>query len=217
MNRPKKRVRTGSLDDATPAPIRGFAQRKLAEKFGTMPNSDFDDIAAGIEAMRGEQIKATAAGLTQTQRHIRTIAENVEPGSKFVERTRGERSTKTRARRPAVAKGVQAAAAEMPLDLVDAYAGRLSEQRDAGAVLWFRADAFRLRLADNTYLVPEYVVMVASGEIEMHILRLHWSADCRARVKQAAMQFPIRFRAVSRDNAGAWTVEEVTKTEEAVA
>jgi hypothetical protein len=80
-----------------------------------------------------------------------------------------------------------------------------------GDVLWFRYEAMKLRLADNTFYSPDFAVMLASGELEVHEVKGHWEDDARVKIKVAAEQYPFRFcavTAIASKHGGGWKVEE---------
>lgn len=92
-----------------------------------------------------------------------------------------------------------------------AYADRLSLLQHAGEVAWFKFEGVKLRLADNTFYSPDFAVMLASGELEMHEVKGFWQDDARAKIKIAADLYPFRFIAVkvkSKKDGGGWAVEE---------
>lgn len=91
------------------------------------------------------------------------------------------------------------------------YAAHLEARRQAGEVAWFKFEGVKLRLADNTFLTPDFAVMLAGGEIEMHEVKGHWEDDARAKTKIAADMYPFRFIAIQakpKKAGGGWAVEE---------
>lgn len=93
----------------------------------------------------------------------------------------------------------------------EAYSLLLETRRHAGEVLWFKFEGVKLRLADNTFYTPDFSVMVAGGQIEMHEVKGHWMDDARAKIKIAADLYPFRFIAVTRQakrSGGGWDTEE---------
>jgi len=90
-----------------------------------------------------------------------------------------------------------------------AYAAHLDARRAIGEVLWFRFEAIKLRLADATFYEPDFVVMVAGGEIEMHEVKGFMTDDANVKIKVAAAQFPFTFRLVRKAKGGTWSVREV--------
>lgn len=93
-----------------------------------------------------------------------------------------------------------------------AYAAHLEAEKLAGRVLWYRFEGVKLRLADLTFYSPDFAVMLAGGELEMHEVKGGvWEDDARVKIKVAADQYPFRFLAVYRQakkDGGGWEVEE---------
>lgn len=92
-----------------------------------------------------------------------------------------------------------------------AYADRLKLLQHAGEVAWFKFEGVKLRLADNTFYSPDFAVMLASGELEMHEVKGFWQDDARAKIKIAADLYPFRFVAVkvrAKKDGGGWETEE---------
>ena len=92
-----------------------------------------------------------------------------------------------------------------------AYARHLDGLRASGEVAWFLFEGVKLRLADNCFYSPDFVVMRADGAIEMHEVKGHWSDDARVKIKVAATTFPFRFvavRVLPKKHGGGWEVEE---------
>ena len=91
-----------------------------------------------------------------------------------------------------------------------AYADTLEWRRRAGDVVWFKFEAIKLRLADNTFYTPDFAVMAADGVIECHEVKGFWQDDARAKIKVAADLYPFRFIAVkarTKKSGGGWEVE----------
>jgi hypothetical protein len=91
-----------------------------------------------------------------------------------------------------------------------AYDAHLWAQR-GGAILWHKFEGIKLRLADNTFLTVDFVVLPRSGVLEMHEVKGYWMDDARVKIKVAASIYPFRFIAVtarSKKNGGGWDVEE---------
>lgn len=79
-----------------------------------------------------------------------------------------------------------------------AYARELEDLRVAGDVAWYRFEGVKLRLADNTFYTPDFAVMLANGELQMHEVKGHWQDDARVKIKVAAEQYPFRFYALKK-------------------
>lgn len=93
----------------------------------------------------------------------------------------------------------------------EAYARYLEALKAAGDVAWYKFEALKLRLADNTFYTPDFAVMRGGGAIECHEVKGHWSDDARVKIKVAADLFPFRFvaiRALTKKAGGGWEVED---------
>lgn len=81
----------------------------------------------------------------------------------------------------------------------------------AGEIAWYRFEGLKLRLADNTFYTPDWVLMRSDGALECHEVKGFWTDDARVKIKVAAASFPLRFIAVSvakKADGGGWKVEE---------
>lgn len=91
-----------------------------------------------------------------------------------------------------------------------AYEQALEARRIAGEVLWYRFEGVKLRLADNTFYTPDFAVMRANGQIEMHEVKGFWQDDARVKIKVAADSYPFLFLAVkpkAKKDGGGWSYE----------
>jgi len=91
------------------------------------------------------------------------------------------------------------------------YANVLELRKAAGEVLWFKFEALKFRLADNTFYTPDFAVMLAGGQLEAHEVKGFWQDDARVKIKIAADMFPVRFvaiQAIAPKLGGGWKVEE---------
>ena len=92
-----------------------------------------------------------------------------------------------------------------------AYAEHLQALKNLGGVKWFKFEGVKLRLADNTFYTPDFVVMDCDGVIEMHEVKGFWRDDARAKIKIAADMYPFRFYAAKKNkkkDGGEWEMEE---------
>lgn len=94
-----------------------------------------------------------------------------------------------------------------------AYARHLLHQQAAGVIAWWRFEGLTLRLAERCSYTPDFVVMRADGQIELHEVkgaRVMFRDDARVKTRLAADGFPFRVIAVyPRDRAfSGWDVEE---------
>ena len=94
----------------------------------------------------------------------------------------------------------------------EAYAAFLEAEKCRGPILFYRFEALKLRLADNTFYTPDFMVMTKDGVLECHEVKGFWRDDARAKTKIAADMYPFRFYAVKalpRSKGGGWEVEEL--------
>jgi len=92
------------------------------------------------------------------------------------------------------------------------YEQQLAARLASGEIVWYRYEGVKLRLADSTFYTPDYVVMLASGELEVHEVKGFWRDDARVKIKVAAEMYPFRFLAVCRRpkrDGGGWEIEEI--------
>jgi len=91
-----------------------------------------------------------------------------------------------------------------------AYETFLEARRRVGDVLWFKFEGVKLRLADNTFYTPDYAVMLANGQMEMHEVkgaRAIFADDAKVKVKVAAETYPFPFVVafpVPKSKGGGW-------------
>ena len=92
-----------------------------------------------------------------------------------------------------------------------AYARHLDARRQAGELAWFRFEGIKLRLADNTFLTPDFSVMRADGGMEMHDVkgaRVLFADDAKVKMKVTAEAYPFPFFVAFPTRAG-WDVEAI--------
>src|SRR4051812_9796970 len=78
----------------------------------------------------------------------------------------------------------------------EAYARDLRDAQTLGDILWYRFEGLKLRLADNTFYTPDFIVLASDGALECHEVKGFWTDDARVKIKVAADQYPFRFKAV---------------------
>jgi len=94
-----------------------------------------------------------------------------------------------------------------------AYAKHLDLLKSAGQILDYKFERHKLKLADKTWYTPDFKVINAELQIEMHEVKGFWRDDARVKIKVAADQFPeYRFISVQkgRKTKGEpdWVMEE---------
>jgi hypothetical protein len=92
-----------------------------------------------------------------------------------------------------------------------AYAGHLAMRKMAGEVAWFSFEGIKFRLADGCFYTPDFLVMLANGELQVIEVKGFWTDDARVKIKVAAEMYPLRFvavKAVAKKNGGGWSYED---------
>ena len=93
-----------------------------------------------------------------------------------------------------------------------AYAERLDILKHLGEVLWYKFEGIKLRLADKTFYSPDFAVMMANGELQMHEVKGYMMDDANVKIKVAAEIYPFRFLIIRKNkkkNGGDWDIKEV--------
>lgn len=95
------------------------------------------------------------------------------------------------------------------------YAQQLDARKAAGEVVWWGFEQVKLRLARNTHLTIDFVVVLASGAIEAIDVKgrkgdRYWAEeDAKVKLKVAAPMFPwMRFAVVWPAKGGGWCRED---------
>lgn len=93
-----------------------------------------------------------------------------------------------------------------------AYAKHLDLLKHRGEILWFKFEGVKLRLADNTFLSPDFFVLRADGVLEVREVKGFWTDDARAKTKIAADMYPFPFlivKARAKKDGGGFSEELV--------
>lgn len=96
--------------------------------------------------------------------------------------------------------------------LESAYSDHLRLRQHAGEILWYKFEAIKLRLADNTFYTPDFFVMLADGEFQAHECKGFMMEDANVKLKVVAESFPLRFfviKAQLKRDGGGFTINEV--------
>lgn len=90
------------------------------------------------------------------------------------------------------------------------YAAHLEMLRLGHLVQWwaYQPLKFKLKLADKTYYTPDFMVLNAEGELEIHEVKGFMEDDASVKLKVAAETFPFAFRLVKWVK-GQWEVKVV--------
>lgn len=84
-----------------------------------------------------------------------------------------------------------------------AWAQQLEARRVAGEVAWWRYEPAKFRLTDGdklTTLTPDFMVMLANGEIEVHETKGFMEEDAAVKLKVFADQYPFRVLLIKHPN-----------------
>ena len=92
------------------------------------------------------------------------------------------------------------------------YGQVLALRLQAGEIAWYKFEGIKLRLADNTFYNPDFAVMLANGEMEIHETKGFMLDDANVKIKIAADIYPFRFfvvRKKAKKDGGGFSMEEV--------
>lgn len=88
------------------------------------------------------------------------------------------------------------------------WATMLEIRKRAGEVAWYGFEVIKIRLADKTFYEPDFLVMLANGELEVHEVKGGFVMDdARMKFKVCAEHFPARLVWAQKIKGGAWKVE----------
>lgn len=92
------------------------------------------------------------------------------------------------------------------------YAEHLAARKHSGEIVDFRFEAFKLRLADNTTITPDFVVLTNDGLIELHDIKGGWFPEHnKCKWKIGVELFPwftwVLVRKAAKKDGGGWTFE----------
>lgn len=92
----------------------------------------------------------------------------------------------------------------------EAYERDLRDAQSLGDILWYRFEGLKLRLADNCFYTPDFIVLASDGVLECHEVKGFWTDDARVKIKVAAQAYPFRFKAIKargKKHGGGWEEE----------
>lgn len=92
--------------------------------------------------------------------------------------------------------------------LEEVYALWLEAEKRRGAIREWAYEAESLRLGQGAWYQPDFRVVTSEGFVEMHETKGFWREAARVRIKAAAALHPYRFKAIQKDKALGWKVEE---------
>jgi len=107
------------------------------------------------------------------------------------------------------------AAGRMPAGVMNKtetlYAAHLEELKQQGLVQWYKFEGLTFKLAQRTTYTPDFVVMMADNQIELHEVKGFWQGTARVKIKVVAEMFPFKFIAIkakAKKDGGGWSIEE---------
>ncbi|MFM0165685.1 DUF1064 domain-containing protein [Paraburkholderia sediminicola] len=95
-----------------------------------------------------------------------------------------------------------------------AYEKALADRKHAGEIVWYAFEAITFVLPGGVRYTPDFVVQLATGEIEIHEVKGYWEEDARQKIKIAQGAFPFRFigiRKRPKKEGGGWDIEDFWK------
>lgn len=96
----------------------------------------------------------------------------------------------------------------------EAYSLVLEARKRAGEVLWWAFEAIKFKLADRTYLTPDFAVMLADGAMQFHDVKgakaiIQEDAAVKMKVSAAQFPFPFFYCFPPKTKGSGWTLEVV--------
>lgn len=95
-----------------------------------------------------------------------------------------------------------------------AYDKVLASRKLASEIVWYEFEAITFVLEGGTRYTPDFIVQLATGEIEVHEVKGFWTDDARVKVRIAQGRFPFRFLAImgkKKKGEYTWTTEDFWK------
>lgn len=87
------------------------------------------------------------------------------------------------------------------------YAGHLESLKMEGTIKDYLHEPFNIRLGKNTFYKPDFLVVTADNEIEVHEVKGYWRDDAKVKIKVAAERVPwFRYKAIYYNSSG-WNEE----------
>lgn len=94
----------------------------------------------------------------------------------------------------------------------EVYSNALLAQKQRGEIVDYRFESMKLRLADNTTITPDFVVLMPNGLIELHDIKGGFFPEHnRVKWKVGVEQYPwftwVLVRPRAKKNGGGWDFE----------
>lgn len=89
------------------------------------------------------------------------------------------------------------------------YAAMLDIRQRAGEIVLWRFEAIKIRMADNTFYTPDFLVLLADMRLQLHEVKGAFVMDdARVKLKVCAETFPSGVVLAQKVNKQ-WTIEEL--------
>ena len=92
------------------------------------------------------------------------------------------------------------------------YEKVLALKKQMGDIVWYKFEGIKFRLADNTFYTPDFSVMLANGEMQIHEVKGYMMDDANVKIKVESELYPFRFflvRKQKKKDGGGFKIEEV--------
>ena len=92
------------------------------------------------------------------------------------------------------------------------YSEYLKRLQMLGEIAWYKFEGIKFRLADNTFLTPDFIIMLPNGEIHIKEVKGFLTDDANVKNKVCAAMYPFRFfvvRKKPKKNGGGWEEAEI--------
>lgn len=89
------------------------------------------------------------------------------------------------------------------------YSVHLNNLKHKGEILHFMYEPFKLRLADKTSYAPDFMVINANKEVELHECKGWMLESANVKLKVAANLFPFIFKLVKKAKNKTWEIKEI--------
>lgn len=93
------------------------------------------------------------------------------------------------------------------------YHEHLHAMKESGEIVKFGYESIRIKLADKTTYLPDFAVLLPTGEYQFHEIKGGiWIGDARVKIKVAAEQYPefsfVAVTKIKKKDGGGWKYEE---------
>lgn len=78
------------------------------------------------------------------------------------------------------------------------YAAHLDMLKASGNIIDYWFEGVKFRLADKTFYSPDFLVMMANCELEVHECKGYMLDDANVKIKVAAEMYPFKFKVIRK-------------------